>query len=752
MVIRRCMKCMKEFSIPEGHENENFCCPHCGFVEGTPPKESNHLYPGMVLQNRYQIGIVVGFGGFGITYKAWDRELGIAVAIKEYYPSGVVMREPGKKEVIVYEGNRKEEFYIGLERFLEEARRTAQFEHSKHIVQVKNFFRENNTAYLVMEFLDGASVKDYLKMNKKMPVKDAVAVTDSVLDALKEMHAAGILHRDIGPGNIFLCGRNVKIIDFGAARLSDGDKEVTRSVIVTPGFAPAEQYQSKSKQGPWTDLYAVAATLYNMVTGKRPDESTDRMMDDQVEDPDKLNPEVSHELSNTIMKGMAVNPNLRFRSVDEFSDALHEKKKVENPKQELKRRKKRRIISIAAVIAVLLFAAGVAITLFMDNYHRTHLREAELSIWIPYDSALYTEEQAKTHYEESVFAAFTSDVNNSKVTLSIVYIPENEYSAKLRDAVEKGNLPAVFMMDELDTEILKYTESLKSVFGDDVLEATDDFYYLDTYKSLYGDPQALPTGINVPIVYGNRSGNKQSTLDVDGVNVTGLASLKDNGSAGYYVSGRVYSEFVNSLGGSYTYDGKLRLDDTAKQTVEEFRNSSVALTYNASDAGNNVSGEGAYIDGLALAAFDGNQIDFYVGDITDLRVLNQDDKGLVGRYVPKAIQQDKIYADFCAYWCISDAAASKSRPVKYAAERFLVYLMISDSQKAHFHNDYKSALPIRKDAYSDIDAQLKFIETEYMGKLQFLKEDRAAETAASVQLQKDAVIEKKKTVQECLGE
>lgn len=751
MVIRRCMKCMKEFSIPEGHENENFCCPHCGFVEGTPPKESNHLYPGMVLQNRYQIGIVVGFGGFGITYKAWDRELGIAVAIKEYYPSGVVMREPGKKEVIVYEGNRKEEFYIGLERFLEEARRTAQFEHSKHIVQVKNFFRENNTAYLVMEFLDGASVKDYLKMNKKMPVKDAVAVTDSVLDALKEMHAAGILHRDIGPGNIFLCGRNVKIIDFGAARLSDGDKEVTRSVIVTPGFAPAEQYQSKSKQGPWTDLYAVAATLYNMVTGKRPDESTDRMMDDQVEDPDKLNPEVSHELSNTIMKGMAVNPNLRFRSVDEFSDALHEKKKVENPKQELKRRKKRRIISIAAVITVLLCAAAFAGILFLDNVSKTKLKEAELSIWVPYNSDLYTEDQAKAHYED-MFASFKNNEDHSKVTLSVLYIPENEYTEKLKTAAEQGNLPSVFMMDEPDTEILKSAASLKDVFKDDVLEATDDFYYLDTYKSLSGDLRALPTGINVPIVYGNRSGNKTSTLDVDSVSVTGVASLKEGGSAGYYVSGKVYSEVVNTLGGSYKYDGKLQLDDAAKQTVEEFRNSSVVLAYNATDAANNINGEGAYIDDLAYSAFAENQIDFYVGDITDMRVLNQEDKGLVGRYVPKAIQQDKIYADFCAYWCISDAAASKSKAVRYAAERFLVYLMISDSQKAHFHNDYKSALPIRKDAYSDIDAQLKFIETEYMGKLQFLKEDRAAETAASVQLQKDAVIEKKKTVQECLGE
>jgi len=151
-MTRRCLNCMKEFTIPSDGEKKLYMCPHCRHTEGTPPKEIYHLYPGTILSGRYIIGTVLGFGGFGVTYKAWDNTLGTVVAVKEYYPTGLVQRVPGQKAVIVYEGSRRTEYYTGLNRFLDEARNMAKFSDNPNIVHVENFFEENETAYIVMEY------------------------------------------------------------------------------------------------------------------------------------------------------------------------------------------------------------------------------------------------------------------------------------------------------------------------------------------------------------------------------------------------------------------------------------------------------------------------------------------------------------------------------------------------------------------------------------------------------------------------
>ena len=202
---RRCLNCMCEFNIPAGGEDESNVCPYCGFVENTRPKVLYHLFPGTVLKNRYTIGVVLGSGGFGVTYKAWDSVLGIVVAIKEYYPATFVQRVPGTKDVIVYDGSKRKEFQDSLERFMEEAQNTAKFD-NPNIVHVDNYFEENNTAYIVMEFLEGISLKDYLKMNgDRIDIKDIDYIFLPIMDALKAIHEKGIIHRDVSPDNIFLC-------------------------------------------------------------------------------------------------------------------------------------------------------------------------------------------------------------------------------------------------------------------------------------------------------------------------------------------------------------------------------------------------------------------------------------------------------------------------------------------------------------------------------------------------------------------
>ncbi len=381
----RCQICGKPFDEAFG------VCPNCGFIPGSKPKEAYHLHPGTVLRGRFVVGSTVGFGGFGITYRAWDRTLDKMVAVKEFYPNGIVNRIPGEKEVIIYSGNRANEFQNGKVRFLAEARNMARFSNHPNIVSVYEFFEENNTAYIAMEFLEGKSYKQYIAEHKgKVDSQTAVSVVLSVLDALQELHKAKIIHRDISPDNIFLIPTEpgsedykVKLIDFGAARFSSGEEEKTLSIILKPGYAPPEQYRSRSKQGPWTDIYAVGAVLYRSIVGRMPEESVNRMVEDHLQPPVELVPELPQYLSDSIMRAMALNQELRFQNVAQFKEALQQQKKVLSVDGELKRRKTMRGISIAAICLLLLGAGVVCRQVYVHEQQALYDVEAQIAVWMP---------------------------------------------------------------------------------------------------------------------------------------------------------------------------------------------------------------------------------------------------------------------------------------------------------------------------------------------------------------------------------
>ena len=198
---KRCFNCMKEY------EEQYEVCPHCGYVDGSPPAEAYHLAPGEILNHKYIVGTAIDSGGFGIIYRAWDAQMEQVVAIKEYFPNGVVSRVPGQNDVIVYSGKNREVFRKGVDRFLVEARNMAEFS-QPDIVALYDYFEENNTAYIVMEYLDGVSFKEYLKERSgRIPNEEVVDITLHVLAALEEIHSHHIIHRDISPDNIFLCSR-----------------------------------------------------------------------------------------------------------------------------------------------------------------------------------------------------------------------------------------------------------------------------------------------------------------------------------------------------------------------------------------------------------------------------------------------------------------------------------------------------------------------------------------------------------------
>lgn len=307
-----CMHCLHPIS--DGAS----ICPACN----RPVREevpAHHLLPGTVLNKKFYIGHALGEGGFGITYIGRDLMLDMIVAIKEYYPNGCVYRSNTVSPQVNSSSteDRKVQFQKGRERFLREARVLAKFSGEPGIVDVRDFFEEYNTAYIVMEFLDGETLKSYLRREGKLAPEKAVSLLMPVMQTLKEVHAHGLIHRDISPDNIMLVRNKIKLLDFGAARdVTDANKSL--SVMLKPGYAPEEQYRSKGQQGPWTDVYALCATIYKCITGITPDDSMQRVYQDELRPVSSLGIAISPSLDAALMKGMAIMQNNRYQNIDEL--------------------------------------------------------------------------------------------------------------------------------------------------------------------------------------------------------------------------------------------------------------------------------------------------------------------------------------------------------------------------------------------------------------------------------------------------
>ncbi len=319
---RRCLNCMNKFKIPAGLERENNICPFCGFVENTPARNLSYLNPGYILKERYKIGTVVGAGGFGITYKAWDKILDNIVAIKEYFPRGVVSRN-GNATVSVYE-NQRQSFMMEMNHFLNEARSLARFNSIQGTVVIHDFFEANGTAYIVMEYLDGWNLRDYTERNGEKLTREMIfKMIETICGALSEVHSVGLIHRDISPDNIFLCkSGHFKLIDFGTVRYSSASGNINSEIVLKHGYAPIEQYTQNGSIGPWTDIYAFAATIYKLLTDVMPPAAVDRITFDELMDLSALNPNVTVRFSSAIMKALSVQIQDRYQDVETFKRDL----------------------------------------------------------------------------------------------------------------------------------------------------------------------------------------------------------------------------------------------------------------------------------------------------------------------------------------------------------------------------------------------------------------------------------------------
>lgn len=312
-----CFTCMNEIKINRGE-----FCPCCGHPLKTQAA-SHHLAPGTILNAKYLIGNFIGEGGFGITYIGKDLNLDVRAAVKEYYPQGLVNRSSGHTNTVSVSSSMPggaDFFKKGKWNFLQEARSIAKFPEVQGIVNVRDFFEENSTAYIVMEYLEGQTLKAYIRENGRMEPSECIRLMFPVMDSLEKFHQAGMIHRDISPDNImFMKNGTMKLMDFGSARyFANQRKEM--SIILKHGYSPEEQYRKSGTQGPWTDIYSLCATIYTCITGVKPENALDRLYQDTLKRPSQMGVPIQPEQENALMKGLAVSPKDRWKSVQQLMD------------------------------------------------------------------------------------------------------------------------------------------------------------------------------------------------------------------------------------------------------------------------------------------------------------------------------------------------------------------------------------------------------------------------------------------------
>ena len=301
-------------------KDANPVCPHCGYDESTS-RSPLFLPHGVVLAGQYRVGKILGKpGGFGITYLGWDIYLQQKVAIKEYLPPDIAARIPESQDITVHTQDDRKDFDVGKEQFVREARIVARLDHP-NIVRVRSFFNANDTAYMVMDYYDGMSLDAYFHQVKQtLDPTTAASLAQLILDGLAYVHTNGVVHRDVKPHNIYLAAVGKPILlDFGAARKAEG-KQQSISVVLTEGYAPLEQYQRHGGQGPWTDVYGVAATLYRMIVGRAPPVALDRLHRDELETSNFEG--IPEALKPVLRIALAQKAEDRYQNAIDFKNAL----------------------------------------------------------------------------------------------------------------------------------------------------------------------------------------------------------------------------------------------------------------------------------------------------------------------------------------------------------------------------------------------------------------------------------------------
>ena len=670
----RCLNCMKEYNTTTGTHGKNIC-PYCGFVEKTRPKVINHLYPGTILHNRYVVGTVIGAGGFGVVYKAWDPNLETVVAIKEYFPQQLVQRSPGDVLMELAVSEKRMDFINGRKRFLEEARTIEGFKEQPNIVDVKNYFEENNTAYYVMEYLDGMDLKHLLEKKKIQP--DEVAkYFRPVMEALRVMHEKGVIHRDINPKNIFVLNDGtIKIIDFGAARLSFNEQGYSQQLTIK--YAPIEQYSSKSEQGPFTDIYALGATIYHAITGAPPDAAPDRSESDNTRSPMDIDPKIPKYLSNAVMKAIAVKSELRFQQIDDdFIKAFMGDIVVSSPEDETGTKKLMRNVLIAAIVLFLIVASAFIAKWIRNKKELTDLKKANVVVWVPYDTDEDNGDEKIKEEIELMSSGFIESYKKNGVEITVETIPSNEYIGRLESVKGTKNMPDLFLYPEGIAgadELLEYCVEPENVFS--YIEE-ESVYFLFEHEKEIIKAKKFPIGFETAVAYVRRMNVND---EIENIVISNIDSISHDGDTLFYVDSDYYELTLKSL-----------------QTDSDFLKTQVTN------------------DDEGFSAFEKGELMYYLASTDEFRFVSSEMPGL---FEMRPYDSDKTYGFFTDYWCVSSSA---SRAERIAAEALLSFY-VSQAAQDEFHITEKNSIPLNKESFKEfvsLNGKYSIIPDFYMDNIE----------------------------------
>ncbi|MBE6813037.1 MAG: hypothetical protein E7523_09165 [Ruminococcaceae bacterium] len=362
MDLNICFNCMQIA------ENGAVVCKHCGMLLGKiPDGELSALKIGTVLHGRYLVGRQLGRGGFGITYMGFDLVLLSRIAIKEYYPRNDACRDNSCSPMLIWKN--EEDYKTGCQSILREARKLAKVSKIQNVVRVQDTFEENHTAYIIMDYIEGITLKEKIKQEGAMSFKSCIELLNPVLLGLKELHNSNIVHRDISPDNIMITGNNEAfLLDMGAAKDISASTEYSEPIgVVKRGYSPYEQYNRNAPIGSWVDVYAVSATVFYCISGGKVLKNSIERFDGESVDFSSLKVKISKKEKELLLKGLAIDYRARIQTVDPFI-AYCEKKGAG------------KTIKIIGFAAVLVLAIGCISVLVSSNSHYTDMKNENYDI------------------------------------------------------------------------------------------------------------------------------------------------------------------------------------------------------------------------------------------------------------------------------------------------------------------------------------------------------------------------------------
>ena len=642
-----CINCFK----PTGGEE---VCMNCGYIQSDKPRQSCHLYPHTLLNNRYLIGKVINNGGFGVVYKAFDLNLNCIVAIKELLPTqnSMVNRLPGTLEVIPVNEERGASFQKLKMRFLNEASELMNFGNVGGIVHVSNAFQENNTAYMVMEYLEGRTLREIIETNPngRIDFNEAMNVVMPIMTALKTIHASNIIHCDVSPDNIFICKNGkVKLIDFGAAKFLNSNEiesESNYSFITKPGYTPPEQYSSNGNIGEYTDVYSLGAVLYKILSGVTPDESIDRLEHDKLKRLSDLGVQLPLYAETAIMKALAPRESARFSTMDDFIQAITGEKKSDFPEVELKKRIMRRTISLILIFTVMI-GSVVGVFLYKNSRSLVPLKSTEIVLW--YRDTGDEELNSRWDNIKKGFESYSEvQRGESKVTLKIEAIPDDKYDSKLEEAFKKGEGPDIFESGTYTNK--ENIASLKKLYNN--LDEKDfDKSSFSKMKDTFENENKIALSFDMPVLYTD-TGFKHTKKPS---NTSSVFDLKKNKDERYKYSLTCGGNAVYYAYCAYGKDEKVFKDLYSSASLENGASPRDLFCENRKNVFNSM---------------------YYIGMFSDYKYIS--DKSYAGK--SSFDVQRLTGSEVSDYYVFPEvySVSSKSSDLNQKASRFLLYYLIAD--------------------------------------------------------------------------